>query len=229
MVEDGGVGMSTEFQANLFEPFTRENSSLLREQQGTGLGLSITKAFVEMMQGHISVVSHQGEGSRFEVVLRLRPASEQEKSVPAQEMTVDPEAYRNAFGAYRILAAEDNALNREILGELLKESGVQIEFAVNGKEALERMTEHGEGYYDLIFMDMQMPVMGGCEAAAAIRKMEQEQQRSIAVPIVALTANVFAEDSDRALSSGMNAHLGKPVELPKLLGMMVKYILREKE
>lgn len=229
VVEDGGVGMSTEFQANLFEPFMRENSSLLHEQQGTGLGLSITKAFVEMMQGHISVTSRQGEGSRFEVVLRLRPASEQEKSVSAQEMTVDPEAYRDVFGAYRILAAEDNALNREILGELLKESGVQIEFAVNGKEALERMTEHEEGYYDLIFMDMQMPVMGGCEAAAAIRRMEQEQQRSLAVPIVALTANVFAEDSDRALSSGMNAHLGKPVELPKLLGMMVKYILREKE
>ncbi len=229
VVEDGGVGMSTEFQENLFEPFSRENSSLLGEQQGTGLGLSITKAFVEMMQGHISVTSRQGEGSRFEVILRLRPASEQAKSAPVQELTVDPDAYRGAFGAYRILAAEDNELNREILEELLKESGVQIEFAFNGKEALERMTGHEEGYYDLIFMDMQMPVMGGCEAASAIRKMEQEQQRGRAVPIVALTANVFAEDSDRALASGMNAHLGKPVELPKLLGMMDKYILREKE
>lgn len=228
VVEDGGVGMSAEFQQNLFEPFSRENSSLLREQQGTGLGLSITKAFVEMMQGHISVTSKQGEGSRFEVVLRLRPASGQTAAAPEQEMTVDPDAYRGALSAYRILAAEDNELNREILGELLKETGVQIEFAFNGKEAVEHMMEHGEGYYDLIFMDMQMPVMDGCEAAAAIREMERKQKRSSAVPIVALTANVFAEDSDRALAAGMNAHLGKPVELPKLLGMMVKYILHEK-
>ncbi len=228
VIEDGGVGMSAEFQQNLFEPFSRENSSLLHEQQGTGLGLSITKAFVEMMQGHISVTSKQGEGSRFEVVLRLRPASGQTTAAPDQEMTADPDEYRGALGAYRILAAEDNELNREILGELLKETGVQIEFAVNGKEAVERMAEQKEGYYDLIFMDMQMPVMDGCEAAAVIRQMERERKRNRAVPIVALTANVFAEDSDRALAAGMNAHLGKPVELPKLLGMMVKYILHEK-
>lgn len=229
VVADSGVGMSEEFRKNLFEPFSRENSSLLREQQGTGLGLSITKAFAEMMQGHIEVTSALGKGSRFEVILRLRPAVQSTVSDNEEkELLLDPEQYKDAFCDYRILAAEDNELNREILGELLKETGVKLEFAVNGKEAAEKVTQQNEGYYDLVFMDMQMPVMDGCEAARQIRRAEREQKRSRIIPIVALTANVFAEDSDRALAAGMNAHLGKPVELPKLLGIMAKYMMQEK-
>ncbi len=227
VVEDGGIGMNPAFVEHLFEPFAREEKVHTGHFEGTGLGLSITKNLVEMMQGHIDVKSVEGEGSRFEVVLRFRVAQEKIATrCEGQKLTIDECIGR--FAGKRILIAEDNELSRQLLMELLADTGVEIDPAVNGQMAYDKVKEHPSGYYDMALMDMQMPIMDGCEAAGAIRDYEAQCGGKTHLPIVALTANVFAEDSDRVIRAGMDAHLGKPVELPKLLAMMVHW-LEEKE
>lgn len=134
------------------------------------------------------------------------------------------EQCRGRFAGKRILLTEDNELNREILKELITDTGVLIDEAENGQAAVNLINAHSEGYYDMVFMDVQMPVMNGYEAARAIRKLERIQMRKTRLPIIALTANVFAEDSDKAFNAGMDAHLGKPVELSKILATMIQWL-----
>lgn len=222
VVEDGGIGMSEEFLEKLFEPFAREQTESTGKLQGTGLGLSITKAFAEMMQGNITVSSRQNEGSKFDVILRFRLAEQQKADDDKKEITL--EECMGRFLGERILLAEDNELNREIFEELVSDTKVTVEKAENGLEALNMIKKHEQGYYGMIFMDLQMPVMNGFEAAENIRSYEKQQQRTVHIPIIALTANVFAEDSDKAIQAGMNAHIGKPVGVSKILAAMVQWM-----
>ncbi len=223
VVQDGGIGMNQKFLDKVFEPFAREQTEAIGKLQGTGLGHSITKVFVEMMQGNIQVSSVQNEGSTFDVILRFRLAEENAKT-PQKQETVTMEQCRGRFAGRRILLTEDNELNREILKELITDTGVLIDEAENGQAAVNLINAHSEGYYDMVFMDVQMPVMNGYEAARAIRKLERIQMRKTRLPIIALTANVFAEDSDKAFNAGMDAHLGKPVELSKILAAMIRWL-----
>ena len=223
IMQDGGIGMSAEFQEKLFEPFTREETEHTGKLQGTGLGLSITKAFIEMMQGDIRVHSVAGEGTTFDVILHLRVAEGTAKEEKKQrELTL--EDCKNRFAQKRILLVEDNELNREIFIELIADTGVMIEQAENGQIAVDLVKSHPQGYYDMAYMDIQMPVLNGYDACRAIRMFEREQKRTIRLPIIALTANVFAEDTNNAMSAGMDAHLAKPVGLSKILATMVQWI-----
>ena len=197
VVQDNGIGMSKEFLEKLFEPFAREQKVADGKFEGTGLGMSITKAFIEMMRGDIRVESKEGEGTTFEVLLRFKKAE--------------------------AAVAEAPEMNREILKELIRETGISIVEAVNGKEAVHLVQNNPEDHFDIIFMDVQMPEMDGYEAAGQIRQYEKELKRK-RLPIIALTANVFAEDSERALRAGMDAHMGKPMEVPRLLATMMHWI-----
>lgn len=222
VVSDGGIGMSSEFLEKIFEPFTREQTEMTGKLQGTGLGLSITKTFVEMMQGSIQVSSTPGEGSTFDVILRLRPAEETSEEEKETEITM--EDCMGRFADRRILLVEDNELNREIFMDLIADTGVRIESAPNGAVAVELVKTHPKGYYGMVFMDVQMPVMNGYEATAAIRQFEMEDGRTERVPVIALTANVFAEDVGKAINAGMDAHLAKPVGVSKILSAMVRWM-----
>lgn len=228
VVKDGGIGMSEEFLSKVFEPFAREHNSSADNIQGTGLGLSITKAMAEMMQGSIHARSVQGEGSSFEVILRFRPAAGADETAK-EDAVVSAEEMRVDFAGKRILLVEDNALNREIFRELIADTGVYIEEAVNGKDAFEIFKSRTENYYSMVFMDIQMPLMNGYEAAQAIREFEKENGHTDRVPIVALTADAFAEDCDRAVMSGMDGHLGKPVKTAQIISMMERWIGGEKQ
>lgn len=223
VMQDGGIGMSEAFQEKLFEPFTREETEHTGRLQGTGLGLSITKAFIEMMQGDIRVHSIVGEGTTFDVILHLRVAEGTVKAEEKQrELTM--EDCKERFAKNRILLVEDNELNREIFMELIADTGVMIEQAENGQIAVDLVKSHPQGYYDMAYMDIQMPVLNGYDACRAIRAFEAERNRTVRLPIVALTANVFAEDTNNAINAGMNAHLAKPVGLSKILATMVQWI-----
>lgn len=222
IVKDGGIGISEEFRQKLFEPFTREQREETSNITGTGLGLSITKSIVELMHGYIHVDSTEGVGSEFEVVIRLKAAGEFENRERDQKIT--PEACRNRFVGRRILLAEDNELNREIFAELVRDTGVTVDVAENGIEAVQKVEQAEEGYYGMVFMDAQMPLMDGYEATRKIRAWEQEAGREYHLPIVALSANVFAEDVNAAMQAGMDVHLGKPLELTKILAVMVRWL-----
>lgn len=229
VVEDGGIGMSAEFLNKVFEPFAREHNSSADNIQGTGLGLSITKAMAEMMQGSIHARSVQGEGSAFEVILRFRQAGKEDELLKENELSSKEEELamvdkNTSFAGKKILLVEDNALNREIFRELITDTGVYIDEAVNGKEAFELFKSQNEGYYSMVFMDIQMPVMNGYEATRAIRTFEEENKSIKRVPIVALTADAFAEDCDKAVMSGMDGHLGKPVKMAQIISMMKLWI-----
>ncbi len=211
-VEDTGIGMSQEFQKHIFEPFERERTSTISKIQGTGLGMSITKKIVDLMNGTIEVDSRQGEGTRFKVCLSFRlqniASRESERKKPRKH--VEKRTYNQ-----RILLVEDNELNREIALELLSEVGFDIETAENGKVAVEMVEQSLPGYYELILMDVQMPVMNGYDAAVAIRNLKDKALASI--PILAMTANAFEEDKQMALTCGMNGHIAKPIDVGKLL------------
>ena len=221
VVQDNGIGMSKEFLEKLFEPFVREQKVADGKFEGTGLGMSITKAFVEMMGGDIRVDSKEGEGTTFEVLLRFKKAEAAVTEERGKVWRLDE--CRGRFEQNRLLLAEDNELNREILKELIRETGISIEEAVNGTEAVRLVQNNPEDYFDLVFMDVQMPEMDGYEAAGQIRQYEKKLKRKH-LPIIALTANVFAEDSERALRAGMDAHMGKPVDVPRLLATMMHWI-----
>ena len=211
-VEDTGIGMSQEFQKHIFEPFERERTSTISKIQGTGLGMSITKKIVDLMNGTIEVDSRQGEGTRFKVCLSFRlqniASRESERKKPRKH------AEKRTYNQ-RILLVEDNELNREIALELLSEVGFDIETAENGKVAVEMVEQSLPGYYELILMDVQMPVMNGYDAAVAIRNLKDKALASI--PILAMIANAFEEDKQMALTCGMNGHIAKPIDVGKLL------------
>lgn len=207
-IQDNGIGMSPEYLKTIFEPFTRETGSVVNKIQGTGLGMAITKNLVSLMGGTIHVDSVQNEGSTFEVMLQLKIV---DKKKAVRENTEKEEV---SLEGMRILAAEDNELNAEILEELLSMEGVECDLAENGQEALEKFVASEPDRYDLILMDVQMPVMNGYEATKAIRRSAHERAKTI--PIIAMTANAFSEDVQEALASGMNEHLAKPVDVDVL-------------
>ena len=224
VVADGGIGMSPGFVDKVFEPFAREHNDRTQNIQGTGLGLSITKSIVDIMQGNIEVKSKNGGGSRFEVTLRFRTYEQSIKKI-VEEDAVNVEPVNNLKG-HRLLLVEDNELNREIFIELMSDTGVEIETAVNGLEAVQRMEQCSAGYYDMIFMDVQMPVMDGYEATRRIRALGKGDGMSYVstVPIIALTANAFSEDSDKAIRAGMNSHLSKPISIEKLMSVISRWL-----
>ena len=206
IVADDGIGISPEFIEKIFEPFSREKNSTLSGVHGIGLGLTIAKSIVEMMGGILDVSSEVGKGSTFTVSLTLRVRTE---SAPKDGASA-PDS-----GIQRLLLAEDSDINREIEEELLTHMGFAVDSVENGKEALEKITNTPPGYYDLIIMDLQMPVMDGWEAACAIRALSDPVRAKI--PIVALSVNVTEADRQRSKDSGIDAHLVKPMDLALLL------------
>lgn len=217
--EDSGIGMSADYLPHIFDEFSREHTTTENKVVGTGLGLPIVKSLIEQMGGTIQVESTQGVGTKFTVDLTLTLASR-------EEVYSSPEALAEAEHAKlrgrRILLAEDNDLNAEIAIELLGEKGLLIERAADGEECCTMLAQAPEGYYDLVLMDIQMPRMNGYEAAAKIRGMADAKKAGI--PIIAMTANAFAEDRQAALDAGMNAHVAKPIDMAVLLPTLLRWL-----
>ena len=213
VVQDNGIGMSEEFQKTLFEPFTREEKSGTNKVQGTGLGMAITKSIVDLMGGSISVESATGKGTRFEVVLEFPIDAEADTAQKAQELPEETEDTSPLCGM-KFLCAEDNALNAEILEMLLETKGASCTICSNGQEIVDAFASVKPGEYDMILMDVQMPVMDGLEATRRIRNGENPLGRTI--PILAMTANAFLEDMQKSKEAGMDEHLSKPVDIAAL-------------
>lgn len=217
--EDTGIGMSEEYLPHIFEEFSREHTTTENKVAGTGLGLPIVKSMIELMGGSIQVESTQGAGTKFTVDISFDTASEAD--VYRNQISEQPDILEKLEGK-RILLAEDNDLNAEIAIELLAEQKIITDRAEDGAECLDKLEKADSGYYDMILMDIQMPVMDGYDAAARIRRMKDEKKASI--PIVAMTANAFAEDRQKAISMGMNDHVAKPIDMNVLLPVIAKYI-----
>ena len=212
LVSDNGMGMSADFKETIFDPFTRAESSMTNKIQGTGLGMAITRNLVKAMGGTIDLESELGQGSCFEVFIDLRIAENRTVALAAQEEIAEPDS--NTLKGMRFLCAEDNELNAEILMELLKIEGAECTICENGEKVLETFEQSAPGDYDMILMDVQMPVMNGYEATKAIRRSSHEL--AMTIPIIAMTANAFSEDIQHSLAAGMNAHVSKPVEMKVL-------------
>ena len=219
IVSDNGMGMSADFKETIFDAFTRAESSVTNKIQGTGLGMAITKNLVESMGGTIEVESEPNRGSSFEVILNLKIV--ENRVVSSTEQIEMHETDSDILDGMRILCAEDNELNAEILMELLKLEGAECTICENGKRILEAFEQSVPGEYDMILMDVQMPVMNGYEATEAIRRSSHEQAKTI--PIIAMTANAFSEDMQHSFAAGMNAHISKPVDM-KLLKKTIRNI-----
>ena len=250
--EDNGIGMSQEIQDIIFEPFSRADDKRSTKIQGTGLGLAITKNIVTMMDGNITVKSAPGKGSRFTITLFLKlqdvadTSTEDLTDLPVLIVDDDPDCCesavqmlndigmcgeaapsiapqsKNSFPGKRVLIVEDNALNMEIAVELVSMTGVTIETAENGKIAVEMVANAPENYYDLILMDIQMPALDGYEATAQIRALDKDYIHSL--PIVAMTANAFAEDMIAAHKAGMDEYIAKPFDMEQLVTVMEKLL-----
>ena len=213
VVQDDGIGMSEAYQKTLFDPFTREERSGTNRVQGTGLGMAITKNIVDLMGGSISVESATGKGTRFEVVLEFPIDTEADAVPKAQALPEEPEDVSPLCGM-NFLCAEDNAINAEILELLLESKGAHCKIYPNGQELVDAFVRVKPGEYDMILMDVQMPVMDGLEAARRIRSSENPLGRVI--PILAMTANAFLEDMQKSKEAGMDEHLSKPVDIDAL-------------
>ena len=213
VVQDDGIGMSEAFQKTLFDPFTREEKSGTNKVQGTGLGMAITKSVVDLMGGSISVESATGKGTRFEVVLEFPIDTEAETAQKAQALPEEAEA-ASPLSGMKFLCAEDNAINAEILQMLLETKGASCTICSNGQEIVDAFASVRPGDYDMILMDIQMPVMDGLEATRRIRSSENPLGRTI--PILAMTANAFLEDMQKSKEAGMDEHLSKPVDISAL-------------
>ena len=217
-ITDNGIGMSEEFQKRIFETFERERNTTSSHIEGSGIGMGITKKLVELMGGTIEVKSRQGEGSQFTVTIPCRKASEDGSLVKKNSNLCN----KNCLDGVRILLVEDNELNTEIATELLMEKGCIVETANDGVACIDMIEKADAGYYKMILMDIQMPIMNGYDATLIIRKMKDTKKARI--PIIAMTANAFAEDIQKALSVGMNAHVAKPVDMNILVPTMMKYL-----
>lgn len=222
-VEDNGIGMSEEFLEHIYEPFKQNESMGEQRQEGTGLGLSITRNLVHLMGGSISIFSELGKGSCFTVEL---PFVQEEGNWPEasseKKKTDEPEKTKGGFEGKRLLIVEDNPLNLEIAEILFGMEGFDIETEEDGESAVRRFSNSPEGYYDMILMDVRMPVMDGLEATKAIRKLDRPDATTI--PILAMTANAFTEDVKATREAGMNSHLAKPLEMEVVLGEIRKFI-----
>ena len=210
VVSDTGIGMSPEFLQRIFEPYAREMRFSERQAAGTGLGMSITKSLVAQMGGEIQVESSPGQGSIFTVVLPFA-AAEEPQTAP-EKQTAQPAPL--SLEGLHLLLAEDNEINMEITTELLSAQGVQVTQAWNGAEAVEQFQAAEPFFFDAVLMDMQMPVLDGCEAARQIRGLPREDAGQ--VPIIAVTANAFAEDLAATAAAGMDAHISKPIDFQAL-------------
>jgi len=217
-IKDTGIGMSEKFLEHIFEPFERERTSTVSGVQGTGLGMAITKNIVDMMGGTISVTSKKDIGTEFVVLIPMKLVVREQAGPAAGEEGKSDQNVRVSMEGLRILLVEDNELNREIAGEILNEAGLSVEEAEDGSIAVDRLLEKGPGYYSLVLMDIQMPVMDGYTATRTIRGFENKELAGI--PIIAMTANAFEEDRKKALEAGMNAHVAKPVDVKQLLDTM---------
>ena len=213
VVQDNGIGMSEEFQKTLFEPFTREEKSGTNKVQGTGLGMAITKSIVDLMGGTIHVESTTGKGTRFEVVLEF-PIDAEADTVQETQVPPEEEETASPLSGMKFLCAEDNAINAEILEMLLEANGASCTICANGQEIVDAFASVKPGDYDMILMDVQMPVMDGLEATRRIRSSENPLGKTI--PILAMTANAFLEDMQKSREAGMDEHLSKPVDISAL-------------
>ena len=213
VVQDDGIGMSADYQKTLFDPFTREEKSGTNKVQGTGLGMAITKSIVDLMGGSINVESATGKGTRFEVVLEFPIDAEADHAQPVQALPEEAEETSPLCGM-KFLCAEDNAINAEILEMLLEANGASCTICSNGQEIVDAFASVKPGEYDMILMDVQMPVMNGLEATRRIRSGENPLGRII--PILAMTANAFLEDMQKSREAGMDEHLSKPVDIAAL-------------
>ena len=217
-VADNGIGMSQEFQKHIFEPFERERTSTISKVEGSGIGMGIVKKLVGLMGGTVAVESKIGVGSKFTVTIPCRIASEDETQAKRE---INPSDQKCLCGT-RILLTEDNDLNAEIATELLQEEGCTVDRAKDGVECVDMLEKAANGTYQLILMDIQMPVMNGYDAAKKIRRMDDPQKAGI--PIIAMTANAFSEDKQAALDVGMNDHIAKPINMNILVPTIQKYL-----
>ena len=217
-VADNGIGMSQEFQKHIFEPFERERTSTVSKVEGSGIGMGIVKKLVGLMGGTVAVESKIGVGSTFTVTIPCRIASEDETQAKRETNPSD----QKCLCGTRILLTEDNDLNAEIATELLQEEGCTVDRAKDGVECVDMLEKAANGTYQLILMDIQMPVMNGYDAAKKIRRMEDPQKAGI--PIIAMTANAFTEDRQVALDAGMNDHIAKPINMNVLVPTLRKYL-----
>ena len=217
-ITDNGIGMSEEFQKHIFEAFERERNTTLSHTEGSGIGMGITKKLVDLMNGTIEVKSKQGVGSTFTVTIPCRKATEEDSMVKKNKHQQNEGNLKNA----RILLVEDNEINTEVATELLKEEGCIIETAKDGVACIDMIEKAEAGYYKMILMDIQMPVMNGYDAAKAIRKLNDPKKA--AIPIIAMTANAFEEDIKNAFSAGMNDHVANPIDMNILVPTMMKYL-----
>ena len=217
-VADNGIGMSQEFQKHIFEPFERERTSTVSKVEGSGIGMGIVKKLVGLMGGTVAVESKIGVGSTFTVTIPCRIASEDETQAKRETNPSD----QKCLCGTRILLTEDNDLNAEIATELLQEEGCTVDRAKDGVECVDMLEKAANGTYQLILMDIQMPVMNGYDAAKKIRRMDDPQKANI--PIIAMTANAFTEDRQAALDAGMNDHIAKPINMNVLVPTLRKYL-----
>ena len=217
-VADNGIGMSQEFQKHIFEPFERERTSTVSKVEGSGIGMGIVKKLVGLMGGTVAVESKIGVGSKFTVTIPCRIASEDETQAKRETNPSD----QKCLCGTRILLTEDNDLNAEIATELLQEEGCTVDRAKDGVECVDMLEKAANGTYQLILMDIQMPVMNGYDAAKKIRRMDDPQKAGI--PIIAMTANAFTEDRQVALDAGMNDHIAKPINMNVLVPTIQKYL-----
>ena len=224
VITDTGIGMSKEFLAKIYEPYTRESRFGTKQVEGTGLGMAIVKSLVERMDGQITVESEQGKGSTFTVILPLLPVEKESEEVFSEETDgeISPDI---SLQGRRILLAEDNEINMEIATEVLSMNGIEVTQAWNGKEALDIFTASEPFAFDAILMDMQMPEMDGCEASKRIRKLARPDAKT--VPIIAVTANAFAEDIAATAQAGMNAHISKPIDFKNLCKELSKLLQKD--
>ena len=217
-VDDNGIGMSQEFLKHIFEPFERERTSTVSKVEGSGIGMGIVKKLVGLMGGTVEVESKIGVGSTFTVTIPCRIASQEETQAKRETAPSGKKSLRGV----KILLAEDNDLNAEIAAELLKEEGCTIDRAKDGVECVDMLEKAANGTYQLILMDIQMPVMNGYDAATKIRRMDDPQKADI--PIIAMTANAFSEDRQAALDARMNDHIAKPIDMNVLVPTILKYL-----
>lgn len=208
-----GIGMSEEFQAHVFDSFSRERTSTQSGMNGTGLGMAITRNIVDMMGGTISLTSKEGKGTEFVVTLNFKTLEKATVYEPISQQT----ERENRYSGKKVLLVEDNELNREIATALLEEIGISVDSVEDGTDAVERMNEVEDDRYDLIFMDIQMPKMDGYMTTREIRTLKNNRKANI--PIVAMTANAFEEDKKMAFKAGMNAHIAKPIDIKTILAV----------